>query len=97
MTHSCGRRLRTSASDHQLPHSRGAAHERGTALSCCDRIEFDVLVTATRGSRASSVVEVAVVVLAARSTRIEDYAPLADELRLTVEEATGGVAVRVTA
>lgn len=62
--------------------------------------EFEVLVTADQGIPHQQNLpdfDVAVVVLAAPSNRIEAYEPLAEELRHAVEHATAGEASRVTA
>lgn len=62
--------------------------------------EFDVFVTADQGiphQQNLSNFDLAVVVLAAVSNRIEAYEPLAEQLRLAVESATPGIAVRVSA
>jgi hypothetical protein len=62
--------------------------------------EFDVLVTADQGiphQQNLAKFDIAVVVLAAVSSRIEAYEPLADKLRQAVEEAMPGSALVVTA
>lgn len=62
--------------------------------------EFQVLVTADQGTphqQNLSNFDVAVVVLAAASNRIEAYEPLAEGLRRAVERAIHGTVLYVTA
>ncbi len=62
--------------------------------------EFDVLVTADQGiphQQNLAKFDIAVVVLAAASNRIEAYEPLAEKLRQAVENAVPGSALVVTA
>lgn len=62
--------------------------------------DFQVFVTADQSiphQQNLSGFDIAVVVLAAVSNRIEAYEPLAEQLRRAVEGATPGTALRVTA
>lgn len=62
--------------------------------------DFDVIVTADQGiphQQNLATFDIAVVILIARSNRIADYEPLAEKLRLAVENAEPRVAIRVTA
>jgi uncharacterized protein DUF5615 len=62
--------------------------------------EFDVLVTADQGiphQQNLSKFDIAVVILVAKSNRLQAYGPLAQQLRDTIEIAKAGVATYVTA
>lgn len=73
--------------------------ENGALLELASA-EFEVLVTADQNiphQQNLARFDLAVIILAAASTRIEAYEPLADDLRLAVENAQVGTTHWVTA
>lgn len=73
--------------------------ENGALLTLAGQ-EFDVFVTADQNiphQQNLSKFNIAIVILAASSTRIESYEPLADQIRRAVEAAQPGVPQWVTA
>jgi hypothetical protein len=74
-----------------------SGHKNGELLTVASE-SFDVLITTDRGiphQQDLSRYEIGIVLLAARSNRIEDLAPLVPELKAGLDSVAPGVVLRV--